>query len=120
MYIRGRYFRYFVDYRYWKICIDECLHSLHFLVGLRGCGNDQILVYLWAVFVNLCLKLITLGFFLIERVILDANLGGHEAVIGDVDQDGDLDICSKLWRARPQNANGGKNHFDYLENLLVP
>jgi hypothetical protein len=52
-----------------------------------------------------------------ERVILDAKLGGHEAVIGDVDGDGDLDICSKLWRPMRANANGGKNHFDYLENL---
>ena len=53
----------------------------------------------------------------VERVILNANLGGHEAVVGDVDGDGDLDICSKLWRAAPTNANGGHNHFDYLENL---
>jgi len=53
----------------------------------------------------------------VEHVILDANLGGHEAVAGDVDGDGDIDICAKLWRPDPQNANGGKNHFDYLENL---
>lgn len=53
----------------------------------------------------------------VERVILDANLGGHEAVVGDVDGDGDPDICSKLWRAARGNANSGKNHFDYLENL---
>jgi hypothetical protein len=56
---------------------------------------------------------------MVERVILDANLGGHEAVIGDVDGDGDLDICSKLWRPMRDNANEGKNHFDYLENLLI-
>lgn len=55
---------------------------------------------------------------MVERVILDANLGGHEAVVGDVDADGDLDICSKLWRPMQDNANEGKNHFDYLENLL--
>jgi hypothetical protein len=54
-----------------------------------------------------------------EKVILDAGLGGHEAVVGDVDNDGDLDICSKLWRPRPDNANGGKNHADFLENLLI-
>ncbi len=54
-----------------------------------------------------------------ERVILDANLGGHEAVVGDVDGDGDIDICSKLWKPRPGNANGGKNHADYLENRLI-
>jgi hypothetical protein len=53
----------------------------------------------------------------VERVILDARLGGHEAVAGDVDGDGDLDLCGKLWRPR-QNANGGRNHVDSLENLL--
>jgi hypothetical protein len=55
----------------------------------------------------------------VERIILDAGLGGHEAVVADVDGDGDLDICSKLWRPRKDNANGGRNHADYLENLLV-
>jgi hypothetical protein len=43
-----------------------------------------------------------------ERVILDNGLGGHEAVVADVDRDGDLDICSKLWRPRKDNANGGE------------
>jgi hypothetical protein len=54
---------------------------------------------------------------LAERVILDANLGGHEAVAGDVDGDGDLDLCAKPWEPRKANALGGKNHFDYLENV---
>ena len=36
-----------------------------------------------------------------EQVILDANLGGYEAVVGDVDGDGDLDICSKLFATTP-------------------
>jgi hypothetical protein len=54
-----------------------------------------------------------------ERVILDVGLGGHEAVVGDVDGDGDLDICSKLWRPRPDNANDGRNHADFLENLRI-
>lgn len=53
----------------------------------------------------------------VERVILDANLGGHEAVAADFDGDGDLDIVSKLWRPRKDNANDGKNHVDLLENL---
>lgn len=53
----------------------------------------------------------------VERVILDAGLGGHEAVVGDVDADGDLDICSKLWRPRKDNANRGRNHADFLENV---
>lgn len=56
----------------------------------------------------------------VERVILDNALGGHEAVVGDVDGDGDLDICSKLWRPRKDNANGGRNHADFVENLLTP
>jgi len=56
----------------------------------------------------------------VEHVILDANLGGHAAVAGDFDGDGDLDIIAKLWRPRKDNANGGKNHVDFLENLLNP
>jgi hypothetical protein len=55
-----------------------------------------------------------------ERVILDAGLGGHVAVAADFDGDGDLDIVSKLWRARDDNANGGRNHVDFLENQLNP
>jgi hypothetical protein len=55
----------------------------------------------------------------VERVIFDGGLGGHEAVVADVDGDGDLDIASKLWRPRRDNANGGRNHADYLENLLI-
>ena len=54
----------------------------------------------------------------VERVILDNQLGGHEAVVGDVDRDGDLDICAKLWRPRRDNANQGRNHADFLENRL--
>ena len=54
----------------------------------------------------------------VERVIFDGGLGGHEAIAADVDQDGDLDICSKLWRPRKDNANEGRNHADFLENLL--
>ena len=53
----------------------------------------------------------------VEHVILDANLGGHEAVAADFDGDGDIDLVSKLWRPRPDNANGGRNHVDFLENL---
>ena len=53
----------------------------------------------------------------VERVILDNGLGGHEAVAADVDGDGDVDIAAKLWRPRRDNANGGRNHADFLQNL---
>ncbi|MBN2452417.1 MAG: VCBS repeat-containing protein [Lentisphaeria bacterium] len=52
-----------------------------------------------------------------EHVILDAGLGGHEAVVGDIDGDGRLDICSKLWSPRKDNANGGRMHVDFLRNV---
>ena len=55
----------------------------------------------------------------VERVIFDGRLGGHEAVVADVDGDGDLDIGSKLWRPRRDNANDGRNHADFLENLSI-
>ena len=55
----------------------------------------------------------------VERVIFDGKLGGHEAVVADVEGDGDLDICSKLWRPRRDNANEGRNHADFLENRIV-
>jgi hypothetical protein len=54
----------------------------------------------------------------VERVILDAGLGGHEAVAADFDGDGDPDLIGKLWRPRNDNANAGRNHVDFLENLL--
>jgi len=53
----------------------------------------------------------------LEHVVLDAGLGGHEALAADFDGDGDLDIMSKLWRPRKDNANEGKNHVDLLKNL---
>ncbi len=55
-----------------------------------------------------------------EHNILDANLGGHELQVGDVDRDGDIDIVSKVWGPRPWNGNGGKMHVDFLENLRKP
>jgi hypothetical protein len=53
-----------------------------------------------------------------EHILLDQKLGGHELQAGDVDRDGDIDICSKPWGPRAWNGNGGKFHVDFLENLL--
>jgi hypothetical protein len=55
-----------------------------------------------------------------EHVLLDMKLGGHELQVGDVDRDGDIDICSKPWGPRAWNGNGGRMHVDFLENLLKP
>jgi hypothetical protein len=52
-----------------------------------------------------------------EHVILDANLGGHAAVIGDVTGNGLPDIIAKPWSPRPDNALGGKMHISFLENM---
>jgi hypothetical protein len=54
-----------------------------------------------------------------ERVIYDGSLGGHDAFIGDVDGDGDIDIVAKVWAPNPNNAVGGHFHADYLENLSI-
>jgi hypothetical protein len=53
-----------------------------------------------------------------ERVIFEGRLGGHDAMVVDVDGDGDLDIVSKIWAVWSGNANGGKAHADWMENLL--
>ncbi|MAF11713.1 hypothetical protein CMK11_14795 [Candidatus Poribacteria bacterium] len=52
-----------------------------------------------------------------ERVILDANLGGHQTVVGDVTGNGLPDIISKPWRPSPQNAVDGRMFVVFLENL---
>ena len=52
-----------------------------------------------------------------ERIILDTKLGGHELQVGDVDNDGAIDIVSKPWGPRPWNGNGGRMHVDFLKNL---
>jgi hypothetical protein len=54
----------------------------------------------------------------VEKIVLDSKLGGHELQVGDVDGDGDIDICTKAWGPLPWNGNGGNMHVDFLENLL--
>ncbi len=51
-----------------------------------------------------------------EHVILDAGPGGHEAVVGDVSDNGLPDIIAKPWVATPGNALGGKMFVLLLEN----
>ena len=41
-----------------------------------------------------------------------------ELQTGDVDGDGDVDICSKPWGAAAWNGAAGRMHVDFLENLL--
>lgn len=53
-----------------------------------------------------------------EEILLDKKAGGHELQIGDVDGDGDIDIVSKPWGAKPWNISKGKIHVDFLENKL--
>jgi hypothetical protein len=55
-----------------------------------------------------------------EHVILDANLGGHAAVVGDVTGNGLPDILSKPWRPSPKNALGGSMYVVFLENVSEP
>jgi hypothetical protein len=52
-----------------------------------------------------------------EHVVLDINLGGHEIVVGDMTGNGKLDIIGKPWRARAENALGGKSYILFLENI---
>jgi hypothetical protein len=51
-----------------------------------------------------------------EHVILDANLGGHAAVVGDLTGNGLLDVIAKPWRAQATNAVEGKTYVLFLEN----
>jgi hypothetical protein len=55
-----------------------------------------------------------------EHVILDANLGGHAAMVGDVTGNGLPDVIGKPWRPRPANAVDGKMYVVFLENVGHP
>lgn len=100
------------------------LHSLA-VADLNGDGRPDILVNeqeellpegrqnpRWVVWENL-----GQGKFA-ERILLDTKLGGHELQVGDVDGDGDIDICSKAWGVRLDNGAEGRMHVDFLENRL--
>lgn len=57
----------------------------------------------------------------IERKIWNENFGGHQAQIGDIDNDGDLDIVSKVWVGEIGTYDGlhnGIGHLDVFENKL--
>jgi len=52
-----------------------------------------------------------------EHVILDANLGGHAALVADFTGNGRLDIIAKPWKAKETNALGGRMFVLFLENV---
>jgi hypothetical protein len=52
-----------------------------------------------------------------EHIVLDANLGGHEAIAADITGNGLLDILTKPWKAHADNALGGEMFVIFLENL---
>jgi hypothetical protein len=52
-----------------------------------------------------------------EHVILDANLGGHAAMVGDLTGNGLPDVVAKPWRAVGSNALGGRMFIAMLENV---
>jgi len=48
------------------------------------------------------------------KIIKLGNPGWHDAQLGDVDGDGDVDIVSKVW-----NADGPTYHLDFWRNELI-
>lgn len=105
------------------------LHSLR-LADFDGDGDDDILVVeqedpsilpqgatpRWFVWEN---QTANGQVRFVEHVILDQRLGGHDAWVGDVDGDGDIDIAAKIWSVWPGNGNSGRVHIDWMENLRI-
>jgi len=54
-----------------------------------------------------------------EHVILDVNLGGHAAQVGDISGNGRLGIVCKPWLPDAHNALNGKPYVIYLEDEPV-
>ena len=54
-----------------------------------------------------------------EHIVLDANLGGHAAQIGDVAGNGRIGIVCKPWLPDKHNALKGKSYVIYLEDESV-
>ncbi|MBN1275122.1 VCBS repeat-containing protein [Candidatus Woesearchaeota archaeon] len=55
-----------------------------------------------------------------EHLLFDIGLGGHDSIFKDVDQDGDIDIISKVWNPEAgHNILGGVAHADYYENQAI-
>jgi hypothetical protein len=53
-----------------------------------------------------------------RRTILE-GLGAHNAVVADMDGDGDLDIANKEFAPAAWNKLAGGQHADFLENKTV-
>lgn len=51
-----------------------------------------------------------------EHVILDANLGGHEVMVGDICGRGGFDVIAKPWTPHKANAVGGRMFVLCLEH----
>lgn len=49
-----------------------------------------------------------------ERVILDENLGGHQANLGPIRESGTVDFIGKAWHPNKVNGNDGKNHIIHI------
>ncbi len=55
-----------------------------------------------------------------EKILFDIGLGGHDSIFKDVDQDGDVDIITKVWNPKTgYNILGGLPHADYYENRVI-